>query len=232
MFVDPGFLIVADGAGRRAVKQPEVKEQMKSTPGSCKQEIMDLLTETLECNQPMLQRPVLMLADSMGRCIPATDSVIRPMVKDTYPFDLMAEDVASGLVSLQHRWVVIWSGAHQVGTAEVEEIMADLKALVNIIRVKNKNIQICVSSVVPQPKDQRNLQSKIATFNNALKDVVAQCRADRIKVQFVPTHLIYLDEQLDILRPITDNYEDGFHLNIHGAHRLRQFWLRELGLAK
>lgn len=231
-------MIVADGVGRRAVKNVETEgdrtsESRKSSPGSSnKADLMDLWAETLATDQPQIQRPVLLLADSLGRCIPQTDSVIRPIVKDTYQFDTMAQDIASGLVSLDHKYVIIWAGAHQVGTAVAEQMMVDLKALVNIIRVKNRNIQIFISSIIPQPRDQRNLQSKIATINNEMKMMVAEYKQVKFQISFLQSHLIYLDEKLDIIRPIVDNFEDGFHLNLHGAHRIRQFWLNEIGVNK
>lgn len=62
--------------------------------------------------------------------------------------------------------------------------------------------------------------------------VVAEFQMVTNCVQFLQAHWIYLDEKLDIIRPIVDNFEDGYHLNLHGAHRLRQFWLTELGLKK
>lgn len=234
-FVGSGFLIVADGDGRRQISQTAGKPDTmstNSTKDTSKGEILDLLTETLACTQPSLQRPVLLLADSMGRCIPATDSVILPVIKPEYRFDQMAEDIAAGAVSLSHRFVVIWAGARSVADPGFKELMVDLKALLNIVRIKNREIQVFVSTVIPQPRDQRNLQSRIATFNNELRGVVAEFQGTRTKVGLLQSHLIYLDEQLDIIRPIVDNFEDGFHLNLHGAHRLRQFWLSEMGLSK
>lgn len=132
------------------MKQPnnslEDDRLSRSSNGSSRGEILDLLVETLECDQPKVQRPVLLLADSLGRCIPETDSIIQPVVKQDYPFGRMAEDVAAGKVDLHHRMVIIWSGAAQV-EAELDVLLGDLKALINIIRVKNKHIQVFVSSI-------------------------------------------------------------------------------------
>lgn len=233
---DTGLLIVADGDGRRTIKPVETNlgedtQSIKSSNGASKGEILELLVETLGCDQPRVQRPVLLLADSLGRCIPQTDSVLFPVVRDDYPFGRMAEDVASGRIPLDHKIVIIWSGAAYVGQ-DTSPVFADLKALINIIRVKNRDIQVYVSTILPQPRDQRNLQSKIAAFNSELKTVVADFKAVKSDVVLLQSHLIYLDDKLDIVRPIVANFEDGYHLNLHGTHRLRQFWLNELGLSK
>lgn len=43
--------------------------------------------------------------------------------------------------------------------------------------------------------------------------------------------LILSDQNLDIVRPVVENFADGLHLNVQRTHRLRQFWIKELGLA-
>lgn len=236
IFADAGLLIVADGDGRRTITPglltSPVQEQIKPFRGSCGQDLFELFSESASWEQPQTQKPVLLLADSMGRCIPITDSVIEPVVKVNYTFEQMAADIAAGVVQLQHRFVIIWSGARQLNTANLEELMNNLKVLINIIRVKNKNIQVHISSIIPQPQDHHNLQHKIACFNSQLKAVVQQYKDMLPKVIFIHSHLIYLDDNLDIIRPIVENFEDGFHLNLHGAHRLRHQWLAHLGVTK
>lgn len=225
-------MIVADGDGRRAIKQKQTDElwgeQSSSSEGVYGQDLCDLFSETL----PQTQKPVLLLSDSMGRCIPSTDSVIEPVVKMNYTFEQMETDIAAGVISLQHKFVIIWAGAQVVQTADQEDSMKNLQALINIIRVKNKNIQVYVSSIIPQPRDHHSLQHKITHFNNQLKMVVQQYKEFSPRVGFIHSHLIYLDDKLDIIQPIVENFEDGFHLNLHGAHRLRHQWLAHLGVNK
>lgn len=232
-----GFLIVADGDGHREItlkmfNKVVLGEQGTFTGGVCRQELFDLFEEPVQWEQLQTQKPVLLLTDSMGRCIPITDSVIEPVVKVTYTFDQMAADIAADVVSLQHKFVIIWSGAKEVANLDGMECIKNLKALINIIRVKNKNIQIYVSAIIPQPRDHHSLQHKIAQFNSHLKATVQDYKTMSPKVGFIHSHLIYLDDNLDIIRPIVENFEDGFHLNLHGAHRLRHQWLAHLGVNK
>lgn len=230
-FVDPGLLIVADGAGCRKIRSIEAaEEQTKSSADSCKQDIFDLLSETLAWDPPHTQKPVLLLADSMGRCIPITDSVIEPVVKIDYRFDQMAADIMADIVQVQHKHVIIWSGSKTLDL-KMDRILKDLKQLINVIQARS-NAMVHVSSVIPQPRDHHKSQGKIAQFNSQLKSVVQQFQDVTPKVGFINSHLIYLDQNLDIIRPIVDNFEDGFHLNLHGAHRLRQQWLAYLGIKK
>lgn len=235
-FTGSGLLVTADGDGHRTTTQVAVAEgiavqQRTSTGGALASDLVDLWSGSWE-EGPATQKPVLLLADSMGRCIPVTDSVFHQRVQHEYAFDQMAEDVAKGVVALQHKNIIIWAGADGIASANTEAALEDLKALINIIRAKNKNIAVFVSTVLPQPKNQQHLQCKIAQFNDILKQAAAEFYHNGGRVELLQSHMLYLDESLDIVRPITDNFEDGFHLNIHGTHKLRAFWVRKLSLSK
>lgn len=176
---------------------------------------------------PIIQKPVLLLADSMGQCIPSTDTMIQVIVKENYTWSQMKSDVSEGRVNLQHKFVIIWAGAQSVDTLKLDKVLSDVKELVDAIFIKNSNIQICVSAVLPQPKNQHRLQEKINLINQDLKTLAAS-----LDIKFLQADEIYMDDSKDIIRPIVDNFEDGFHLNLHGAHRLRKFWMRLLALSK
>lgn len=176
---------------------------------------------------PITQKPVLLLSDSMGRCIPATDSVFQVVTKMGYTWWQIARDITEGRINLRHKHVIIWAGADSVSDIRTEKKLTDVHLLVDAILAKNPSIHICFSALVPQPKNQHLLQEKINSVNEQLHKATTEA-----KVTFLAAHSVYLDKNMDIVCPIAQNYEDGFHLNLHGAHRIRKYWVSSLSLSQ
>lgn len=174
----------------------------------------------------------MLLADSMGQCIPSTDSVIKTVVRDKWEFEHLQRDIADNKVNVGYKNIIIWMGAQCVGTSDTESVGEDISDLINTIRIRNGSADIYISSILPQPKQQRQLHNRILNFNRAVKTAVLDLQQQGSDIHYLPMHGVYLDQNRNIIHPIVENFEDGFHLNLHGAHRLRQFWLQKLGLSK
>lgn len=69
-------------------------------------------------------------------------------------------------------------------------------------------------------------------FNRGVKAAVNYIQQQGYEVQYLTTHKLFLETDNTLSRPIIDNFDDGFHLNVHGVHKVRKFWLQQLGLSK
>lgn len=180
---------------------------------------------------PALMRPVLLIGDSMAQCIPSTDSTFMPVTKDGYQYQQITDDINKGLIEVQYKFIIIWAGAHSIHQVKLSEVPAQLKALINAIRSRNSTAQVFISSLLPKPRENHIAEDAIIAYNRGIKTAVTFVTQQGGKVHYLPSHSLFLDQDRVIVRPIMDNFEDGFHLNIHGAHRLRRFWLQQLGLS-
>lgn len=185
-----------------------------------------------EASPEKVKRQVLLLGDSMARCIPTSDAVILPVVRDDYQFGLIAQDIVSGAVDIQYKYVVVWAGAHAIHRVQLCDVPAQLKSLVNVICNRNPTAKVFISALLPKPRENHITEQLMITFNRGIKAAVNYIQQQGFDIHFLESHLLFLDGDKNILRPIIDSFDDGFHLNVHGAHRLRKFWLQQLGLAK
>lgn len=181
---------------------------------------------------PRLKRPVLLLGDSMAQCIPSSDSVFMPVTRTSYTYAQMTDDINQGLVDIDYKQIVVWAGAHAIHHVKLAEIPAQLKLLINTIWLKNALAHIFVSSLLPKPRENHIAGDLIVAYNRGIKTALSVLKQQGGRVQYLPSHELVLDKDRKIVRPIIDNFEDGFHLNLHGAHRLRKFWMQQIGLNK
>lgn len=220
------------GNGRRTVSAAEfvggrqLQKSLSLASGVGDDLLMDN-SEMMPWEAPVKQKPVLLLTDAMGECIPRTDSIFQVIAKDRYSWDQMLNDVVAGKLNLSHKYTIIWTGAQQLDWALTQNVAAKVRSLSRAMLLKNSQMRICVSAVLPQPRDQHSSHSKIEGLNQQLKQAAVENG-----LIYLEADSVYLDENGDIVRPIVDNYEDGFHLNLHGAHRLRKFWVQQLSLPK
>lgn len=224
---------MTDGVGNRAVSKTkgDPETPIKST-GGLSQDLLDLGFENFQKSLPVRQKPVCLLADSMGQCIPVTDSVIQATINEKWSFTAMEEDVRQGKVLVEAQNVIVWAGAHHLKGHLDERISEDLVKLCQVLHSKKQVLKIFISAILPQPRQHHQVAGMIQVCNDLIQETVLNLQQQGLLVQFLATHQLYLDHNRDIVRPITENFEDGFHLNLHGAHRLRQFWLKQLGLSK
>lgn len=179
-----------------------------------------------------LRRQVLLIGDSMGRCLPESDAVFLPVLRDDYQFSSIARDIVAGNLDIQYRYIIIWAGAHAIHHVKLSDVPADLKSLVNVIRNRNPTVRLFISSLLPKPRENHLTEQLMISFNRGIKAAISYIRNQGYDIQFLQSHLLVLDDNKQLLRPIIDLFEDGFHLNVHGAHKLRRFWLQQLGLTK
>lgn len=227
-------MIKTDGVGNREVTAAEelLAEQMGSS-GCSSMHLVELQLAGFDPGSPPVQqKPICLLVDSMGQCIPITDSVIQVVARDDWNFANILSDVLQDKIVINTKNIIVWAGANAVRSAQVKKLSEEMKALCSALKLKNEGANLFVSALLPQPRVQHVVQDMIASVNDMIRNTAVQLQEQGVNVSFLPSHQLYLDKDNDIVRPITDNFEDGFHLNLHGAHRLRQYWLQQLGLSK
>lgn len=226
MFVEIPSLMVPETSTRRRVFEEDCsikdKELIKWSSFTDSALLLD------EIVPPMPRKPVLLIADSMGRCIENTDKDIAPIIRDDYSFDTIAADIVNDVINVRYNNIIIWAGAHNIHHMDMSMVLDHLKALVNIIRARNVKANICISSLIPKPRENHLTQPLFIQFNRIIKRMVMAAMDGRIF--FLQSHRVFLDCDYDIIRPIIDNYQDGFHLNCNGAKQLREYWGEQLKL--
>lgn len=230
-----GSLIVTTGDGARRVTNLGHSSQTVGSPTSSgiSSTLEGEQAQFLQGSSPVLvRRQVLLLADSMGRCIPTTDATILPVINNHAQFNTIVDDVVQGRVDVQYKNIIVWAGAQAIHQINMNDVPADLKRLVNVIRNRNPSVKLYVSALLPKPRENHLTETLMIAFNRGIKAAVNYIAQQGFSVHFLQSHKLFLDQDNQIVRPIIDSFEDGFHLNLHGAHRIRKFWLQQLGLSK
>lgn len=188
---------MTDGSGSRSITRAESwgsgSNQLTST-ASVSMDGIDLLGANDDWIPPVTQKQVLLLADSMGRCIPLTDSVFQVVAKDGYSWAAMRRDVIQGKLNLSHKHIIVWCGAQEIQYASVDRMMGEVKQLVLTLMEKQPSFHLGLSAMLPQPKHQHHLQDKINDFNSSL-----QLLAEQLQVKYLAAELVYLDSNGDIV---------------------------------
>lgn len=210
----------------------KIPEQRPCLGGSSSMDLAELQLSEFCASPPERQKPVLLLADTMGTCIPVTDSVIRVVMQDNWTLSQVQSDVALNKINVGHKHIIVWVGSTMVKNNVEDQVFQELQDLMESIKLRSRAAVVYISSILPQPKHQRSLQEFIIGYNRSVKKAILQLQLQDMDIHWLPTHTVYLDHNKDIIRPIVENFEDGMHLNLHGAHRLRQFWLQRLGISK
>lgn len=222
-------MIVPLGPGKR-----RVKEEKFTVAESLEFQHSDLLMSTSCSSEYQLVsafelKPVIMLADSVGSCFLPDDEMIAPIVKMAYNYEWMAKDIVEGVVNIQrYKNIVIWAGAHSIHHIDLAQVERDLKGLINVITPRNKKAVVSISTLIPKPRENHLTAPKFQRYNDAIKNVVLEFQKGGQEVFCLRSDRVFLDTDKDIVRPIMDNFEDGFHLNRNGADKLKQFWIKNL----
>lgn len=241
-----GPLIVRAGLGgdrtvlqqSTTISQARLSRQHRSTPSLLDQRLtalgeVDLLSgpRSLPGSPVSVQRRmVLLIADSMGEVFDQGDSLIMPVVKAAYTAERVVQDVTSDLVNLQYDNIIIWLGSHTIHRTDFTRVVDDFKTLVNVIRARNNNAVIAISTLIPKPRENHQTEQPFANYNALLERVVGSFQSPLEQVYLLTSHKVFLDSQGDIIRPIIDNFHDGFHLNTNGMAKLRNYWIKQLAL--
>lgn len=226
--LDFGDLVVNAGPGKRTVTEQNLT-------------IADSTTLMQQMSSPssfdgalhvVPRKPVVLVADSMGDCFLHTDEVFAPTIRSSYTYEWIARDVVEGVVDLQrYSNIIIWAGAHAIHKLEMDQISMDLRGLVNVILPRNPKANVYISTLIPKPRENHITSPLFQQYNKVIQETVAQLANKCNRVYCLNSDTIFLDHNNDIVRPIIDNYLDGFHLNFMGAKKLRNHWLNNLEIA-
>lgn len=223
--------MIPPGPGKRQVVEEEftINDLMKTSD----EPLIQLESSSFSSEDVLLpaveKKPVVLLADSMGTCFTPLDHYFTPVVKDSYNFDSMATDVVEEVVIIKrYKNIVVWAGAHAIHRIDLEQVEADLKGLLNVVMPRNRKATVYVSNLIPKPRENHLTAPRFARYNEIIKKVVADFQAMGQQVYLLDSESIFLDAAGDIVRPIIENFEDGFHLNCNGAQKLRQYWLKNI----
>lgn len=149
----------------------QLSPQMYSA-GSCD----DLLLPVVE------KKPVLVLADSMGEFLSVTDQYFTPVVKASYNYEWMAQDVVDDVINVQrYKNILIWAGAHAIHQLDMEQIELDLKGLINVIVPRNRKAIIYISTLIPKPRENHLTTPKFRNYNSTIKRVVLEYQKNRAR---------------------------------------------------
>lgn len=179
-----------------------------------------------------IKKQALLIADSMGEVFQESDPLIEVVTKAAYTADRVIQDVIDCQVNIQYDNIILWIGAHTIHYVPFDTVADTYRSMINIIRSRNSAAIIAVSTIIPKPRENHLAADKIARLNNVLGQVVASFDAVVDNVLLMPSHRVFLDETGDIIRPIIDNYHDGFHLNHNGMRRLQKYWIQQLELSE
>lgn len=219
---------MSPGPGSRVVTEQiitigETEERRQQPPSS------DISSDKYNFPVVVERKPAILLADSMGGCLMQTDQYFVPVVKAAYTFDWMAKDVVDGVVDVQrYKNIVIWAGSHAIHHIELNEVEMDLRGLINVMVPRNRKARVFVSTLIPKPRENHLTAPRFHRYNQAIQNVVLEFQKNAQHVFCLNSDSLFLDSNNDIVRPIIDNFHDGFHLNYGGAQRLREFWIQTL----
>lgn len=235
-------MIVTAGAGSRVisqqmhtVSQARMLRQHRSTPSLLEQRWLgfqeqELFPTSAKVDQRYGQQQTMLLADSMGEAFDREDVEMTVIARSAYTAARAAQDVLEGRINLQYENIILWMGAHAIFHVTFSALENDYRKLVDAIRVKNPGALVAVSTLIPKPRDNHHTQQLFQTYNDRLANVVRSYDAVMDKVSLIPSHSVFLDAKGDIVRPIIQNYHDGFHLNDNGVSLLLDFWKQQLAL--
>lgn len=230
-----GSLIVTAGDGCRSVASVTRDVQNSSSPvcsSFSSQGEPDRDSATSSVSPVTVRKQVLLIGDSMARCFPFSDATFHPVIRDDYQFDSIAQQVVDSTIDIHYKFIIVWTGAHAIHQVKLNEVPAQLKSLVNVIHNRNPTVKLFISSLLPKPRENHLVEHLIVAYNRGIKAAIQYIRQQGFDITYLPSHQLFLDDDKQILRPIIDSFEDGFHLNIHGAHKICRFWLQQLGLVK
>lgn len=194
---------------------------------------MSTLSSSDVFEYPVVQRkPAALIADSMGECFLQTDRVFAPMIKQAYVYEWIAKDLVEGALDLQrYKNIIIWAGAHAIHQTSLPQVELDLKGLINVILPRNPKAAIFVSTLIPKPRENHYTGPLFQAYNDIVTKVVTHFAQAGRMVYCLNSHQVFLDDNNEIIRPIIDNFVDGFHLNYNGSNKLRDYWMQNLVLA-
>lgn len=221
-------MIVRPGPGRRLVtEEPFTIAQGADFQHSAQQPFSSPSPEQLQVLATE-QKLALVLADSMGECL-GLEEVFTTVVKPAYNFEWIAKDVVDGIVNInRYKNIIIWAGAHAIHDIDLENVELDLRGLVNVIVPRNRKATINVSTLIPKPRENHLTAPKFQRYNEIIHNVVSDFQKTGKDVVCLNSDTVFLDNRNDIIRPITQNFDDGFHLNCVGKNKLVKFWVESL----
>lgn len=168
---------------------------------------------------------ILVLGDSMLRGVnPMRNTKIRCLRGDT--IEDLYHHVRRGHISdlLCKKIVCIHAGTNDLFTATVDEMVQDMKALIEEIRVWLPDALICFSEIISRPRDFDTTESKIQGFNSEIK-----MWSKIWEIRYIRTNSIFLYKK-NPKKALFD--ADNLHPSEIGAERICQYLSKYLGIAR
>jgi len=120
--------------------------------------------------------------------------------------------------------VVIHAGTNDLKFLTIEEMLIDLKILMDEIRNINPNVFICYSSIITRPVDFWTTNLKIMNFNDEV-----YAREDEWGFRYLRTNTVFQCERLPIGNAFAN---DDLHLSFVGNRRFGQYLAQHLAKIK
>lgn len=122
--------------------------------------------------------------------------------------------------------IVLHVGTNDVWKLTVDEMLEDVQALINTIHdLTSDDQQICVSAIIPRPRDFWSTMPKIMEFNDAIEDKDAQWG-----FKYIPTYTIFQRKRW----PKEEMYrvEDNLHPSKVGAKILSEYFTKQTSILR
>ena len=171
---------------------------------------------------------VLVLSDRMMEHFQCPDKYITCISKTHHTIREYCQDIAMGTVYLNYKYIVLFVGTLHLGVIDPDTTLADTKWFIQEVSAQNPAALMCISAVVPRPMDYPASRDSSDEFNRALWTAVDDMKKRGHNVCFIPSYNEFLDENQNVIEPIT-NFVEGLFLSKAGTRFIRAAWLRFLG---
>lgn len=122
------------------------------------------------------------------------------------------------------RIILVHAGTNDLDTTHIPEMLIDVKDLMDEIRNINARVFICISEIIPRPRDFWTTQAKILDFNHALREKEEEWGFRMIRLMH-----IFLHKRLP--NPVL-YCEDNLHPSATGYQRIAQYYSKQFSIIK
>ena len=135
-------------------------------------------------------------------------------------FQLVAQEVEKGEITVSRHYVFISLGGNQIVTLSKITLIQAIKKILAVVFQKNPTAKVFFVSILPRPIDNDTVKPAIVKANRIISQMVQKMKSIHNRIEFLSVTSMFLDEDQD---PDTIWYNDDLYtLNQQGATRLRR----------
>ena len=170
------------------------------------------------------------ITDRVGIGMTRKDRVIHMQNNVAQDFWEIARQVNADLLETNYRYIIVQVGLDWCVTAKKGEIKEGLKRLLYVVDKKTCGFSVVgVVGITPRLDDYATTKIKTVMFNRCLKQSVKDCQFS-YRVEFLPWHLHFLQEDGEFLQPIHHYFNKKGEYTIAGGLVLHEVLLKSIGV--